>query len=902
MTGTLKMPHEDPPVSSVTPAIPDRNLRAAAEARLADTPPTDLATNPAPRVQYELQVHQIELEMQNEALRQAQGLLQESRDHFADLYEFAPVGYVNLTPEGLISQINLTGVALLRAERRKLINRSFRASVLTPYQDRWTQYFIGMKSGTAPAQLEVQMQRGDGSLFEALLNGAAKTNQDNQADLRITITDITAKKQAEAELRIAATAFESQQGITITNAQKVILRVNKSFCQITGYSAREAVGQTPRLLQSGRHDASFYENLWRSVVTLGSWQGEIWNRRKNGEVYPERLSISAVKDPDGVITNYVGIFTDITAYKAAEKEIERLAYHDALTHLPNRRLLLDRLQQSLVATKRQEQRAAVFFIDLDHFKNINDTRGHAEGDSVLLQVAQRITSCVREGDTVARLGGDEFVAVLQNLDAERIDAASQARLVGEKILTTLTQPYQLPSGACHCSASIGIALFGHKDEETAEAPLKRADLAMYHAKEAGGNQLRFFDAQAEMQVALRNALEADLRQALEKGQFVLHYQPQVSLSTGVLTGVEALIRWQRVDGQLVPPNDFIPAAERTKLIVPLGRWVITEACRQIRAWLDAGLPEIKVAVNVSAHQFLAGDLDAILTRALAVHSVAPHLLEIELTESVLMEDPAAAVIMINRIKATGVGLALDDFGTGYSSLAYLGQFPFDLLKIDRSFVQSMVTEPSAATIAMTIIDLAHRMHMMVVAEGVETEAQLSFLRKNKCDQMQGFLFSRPLAEPAARALMQERKTLLQFQDAEQNQKNLLVVDDEPSITSAIHRLLRHEGYRILVAESGLQALELLALNEVQVLLSDQLMPGMNGTELMRRARVISPNTVRLILSGYTDLKTVTDAVNKGFIYKFLTKPWENDELKANIRDAFRHSAVQMLSSRPTAAK
>lgn len=714
----------------------------------------------------------------------------------------------------------------------------------------------------------------------------------------LAVLDITARKSAENQLRKLSQAVEqSSDSIIITDTKAVIEYVNDAFVRNTGYSRNEAIGQTPRIVQSGLTPRETFTVMWDELNQGRPWQGELHNQRKDGSQHIEQVAISPIRQSDGTLTHYVAVRTDITAQKAAAEQIEKFAFYDPLTGLANRRLLIDRLQHAMAAGIRDQRQGAVLYIDLDNFKDVNDTLGHAEGDLLLKQVSERLTACIREGDTAARLGGDEFVVLFEDITEGVLDAATQVQIIGEKILAALKHTYLLAGGSREGTASIGVALFGGASETDAEGPLKRAYQAMYQAKAAGRNILRFYDPQLQAAAAAQITLETGLRVALEKRQFVLYYQPKVSLRTGEIAGVEALIRWQREDGQLIPPNDFIPAAERTKLIVPMGRWVIEEACRQIRAWREAGLPEITVAVNVSAHQFLAGDLDVILSRVLKDNDVNPHLLEIELTESVLMEDPDAAVTMLNRIKSTGVSLSLDDFGTGYSSLAYLGRFPFDTLKIDRSFVQTMVTVPSSATIAMTIIDLAHRMRLTVVAEGVETEAQLGLLRKNGCDQLQGYLFSRPLAEPALRALLLEDKRLPPGPDADLYPKTLLLVDDEPNITASLCRALRRDGYRILIAQSGEEALELMASNEVHVLLSDQLMPNMTGTELLRRACVISPNTVRLILSGYTDLKTVTRSVNEGYIYKFMTKPWEDDELRANIADAFRHSETAMKQAR-----
>ncbi len=602
-------------------------------------------------------------------------------------------------------------------------------------------------------------RRVDGSEFFAdiVLSGV---EYDDAPAVQASVRDITDRKQADAQLRNLSLAVEqSPVSIIITNLRAEIEYVNETFVQKSGFSREEVIGQNPKILQSGATPQQTFAELWDTLNQGLAWKGELYNKSKDGSELIEQCIITPIRQADGSISHYVAVNEDITAQKAAAEQIEKLAFYDPLTNLPNRRLLLDRLQHSLAADTRDPRRSALLFIDLDHFKSVNDTLGHTEGDRLLKQVSERLSSCIRGCDTAARLGGDEFVVLLEDLAEGELEAATQTRLAGEKILKELRRTYSLASGPHHVTASIGLALFGGPLASEASDPLIRADQAMHQAKSAGRDTLFFFDSKIQANADAQTALEASLRRALETEQFILHYQPQVSLLTGKLTGLEALIRWQRPDGQLVPPNDFIPAAERIRLINPLGKWVIEEACAQIRAWREAGLSPVKVAVNVLAHQFLAGDLDMIVAQALKKNDVEPHLLDVEITESVLMHDPVAAGVLLGRIKATGISLSLDDFGTGYSSLAYLSRFPFNLLKIDRSFVQNMVTDPDAATIVKMIIDLAHHMRMNVIAEGVETEAQLSFLRSNNCDQIQGYLFSRPVPSHEMSALLQEGRTL-----------------------------------------------------------------------------------------------------------------------------------------------
>ncbi|WP_146002834.1 putative bifunctional diguanylate cyclase/phosphodiesterase [Telmatospirillum siberiense] len=563
------------------------------------------------------------------------------------------------------------------------------------------------------------------------------------SEIILTARDISERRQAEEELRIAALAFEAQHGMIITGPDGAILRVNRGFTEITGYSAEEVIGRNPSMLKSGRHDQMFYQALWNSVEETGSWKGELWNRRKNGEIYPQWLSISAVRGVSGQISHYVGSFADITQHKADTDKIEHLAFYDPLTRLPNRRLLEERLSQSLITSLRSKREGALLFIDLDNFKIINDTLGHDKGDLLLQQTAQRLTACVRESDTVARLGGDEFVVMLEELSENRAEAAAQTRIVGEKILAALDAPYRLSPYEYECSASIGVALFGDHRQNMHDI-LKQADLAMYRAKTGGRNGIRFFDPEMQASVSARTALESELRRAIREKQFVLHYQPQVDAG-GRLTGAEALLRWQHPTRGLVFPDNFISVAEETGMIVGLGRWVLETACEQLAAW--AKRPEtahLSLAVNVSAGQFRQTDFVNRVLETVRQSGADPLRLKLELTESMLLDDIEDTITKMQAMKHHGLSFSLDDFGTGYSSLAYLKSLPLSQLKIDRSFVTDVHTDPNAAAIAKTIVFLAQSLGLTVIAEGVETEVQRRFLDENGCRDYQGYLFSRPL--------------------------------------------------------------------------------------------------------------------------------------------------------------
>jgi len=551
------------------------------------------------------------------------------------------------------------------------------------------------------------------------------------------------RKQAEIELRIAATAFESQEGMFVTDVNHNILRVNSAFTAVTGYTAEDVVGKNPRVLQSGQHDANFYAAMWKNINTTGAWQGEVWNRRKSGEVFPEHLTITAVKDQNSIISNYVATLTDITLRKEAVDKIERLAFYDPLTGLPNRRLLQDRLKPALASSHRSGRQGALLFIDMDNFKTLNDTLGHDMGDLLLQRVAQRLESCVREGDTVARLGGDEFVVMLEDLSEHPLEAATQTEITGNKIMAILNQPYQLDAHEYQSTPSIGATLFNGQ-EQSSEELLKQADIAMYQAKASGRNALRFFDPQMQATITAHVALEKDLRLALKEDQFILYYQPQVHHS-GQIIGAEVLIRWQHPLRGLVSPAEFIPLAEETGLILAIGQWVMETACEQIKIWgTNEHTQHLQLAVNVSARQFHQADFVAQVSQILNVVGINPRMLKLELTESLVLDDIDDTILKMNTLRKIGVCFSMDDFGTGYSSLSSLKKLPLDQLKIDQNFVRDISIDLDDAIIVETIIAMANKLNMEVIAEGVETEAQRTFLEQHDCQLFQGYLFGKPV--------------------------------------------------------------------------------------------------------------------------------------------------------------
>lgn len=551
------------------------------------------------------------------------------------------------------------------------------------------------------------------------------------------------RQQVEEKLRIAATVFESIEGMMVTDYSGIILNVNRTFTNITGYSADEAIGRRPCMLSSGRHDKAFYAAMWSDLNNQHFWEGEIWNRRKNGEIYPEHLTITAVRSPEGIVTNYVGVFGDITERKIAADRIEHLAFYDSLTGLPNRRLLLDRLQHAMEGAERHGKEGAVLYIDLDQFKNINNTLGHDIGDLLLTMVAKRLTTCVRKGDTVARIGGDEFVVILEDLGDQELEAAAQVKAICKKILSTLNQVYILGEHHSHNSPSIGVAMFADC-EKSIEDVLKQADLAMYQAKKSGRNSMCFFDPLMQSGLNARVALEQDLHDAIVGDQFLLYYQIQVNDISGP-DGVEGLIRWQHPVRGLLLPNQFIPLAEETGAILPIGLWVLKSACAQIRKW-DSALPsrDLVLSVNVSAKQFRQDDfVDQVLT-AVHEHQINPKRLKLEITESMFLEDVENTIAKMNILRRAGISFSLDDFGTGYSSLQYLKRLPLDQIKIDQSFIHNLTTDANDRAIVATIIAMSNSLHLNVIAEGVETESQQQYLKEEGCHNYQGYLFSKPL--------------------------------------------------------------------------------------------------------------------------------------------------------------
>ena len=695
--------------------------------------------------------------------------------------------------------------------------------------------------------------------------------------------NIAKRKEQDKQLQMATRIFEQgQEGVTVTDAAGTIVMVNPTFTRITGYAAEEVIGQNPRILRSDRQDAAYYHQMWDTLTSVGHWSGEIWNTKKDGNDYPEWLSISALRDENNVTTHYVANFSDLSQTKAAESRIQWLSHFDPLTGLPNRTLLQDRASLTLSMVQRAGEPLAMMLVALDHFGTINDTLGHQTGDQLLVEMARRLSESVREQDTVARLGGKEFVMVLPSTD--HLGAAHLAK----ELLGKLSRPCLLGEHELSMTASIGIVSYPENGHDF-ESLFKAVEIAMHRAQDKGRNNYEFYSVELYEQVLARDAMAKALRQAISQHQLNLVYQPQVDLQTGQICGLEALLRWFHPVLGKVSPSKFIPMAEEAGLIIPIGEWVLKRACQDIRHWLDAGINVPHVAINASPLQFRDNDFTGQVRQALTEANVDPARIYIEVTEGALMDDVPRNGAILRSLKELGVKLSLDDFGTGYSSLSYLKRFPFDQVKIDQSFVRDIATNPSDMMLVKVIISMAHGLGMKAIAEGVETEAQCEIMRSNFCDEFQGFYFSKPVTVPEIETLFSEARHLPEhLLRLKSPKRTLLLVDDEPNIVSALKRLFRRDGHEILTANSGDEGLQVLAKHSVDIIISDQRMPGMTGVEFLRAAKVLYPDTIRIVLSGYTELQSVTDAINEGAVYRFLTKPWDDEALREQIDKAIQH--------------
>ncbi|MCE3602097.1 EAL domain-containing protein [Massilia sp. P8910] len=728
---------------------------------------------------------------------------------------------------------------------------------------------------------------GTGSAQRWLLLTVTPLADENLHGVVVMYMDISERIRSEDELRRFRTAMDcTGDAIFLLNCTSMrFVELNAAAGRMLGYSRQELLGMGPCDIaaeSSWAPMAALYERLKANHGS--SLSDEMALIRKDGSQVQVEFHRQALQSgPDWII---VAVVRDISERKEAALRLQYQAHHDGLTGLPNRTLFYDTLTRTLQQANQHGWTIAVLFLDLDNFKTVNDTLGHGVGDDLLVQFAHRLLGCVRARDTVGRLGGDEFGVILLMQD-ELNDAAA----VAGKIREVLRTPFVLGQHELTVTASIGITMHP-LDASQPDELIKYADTAMYRAKQAGRDTFRFFTAQMNVEVLARLDLEKALRKAFENGEFVLHYQPKVALDSGLVAGLEALLRWERPGYGLVAPDRFIGSLEETGLILKVGSWVIDHACRQIGQWLRSPVGPVQVSVNVAGRQLAEGDVDGDVIAALERHGVPPELLELELTESSLMVNTERTIKTPKDLKRRGVQISIDDFGTGYSSLAYLRRFPIDKLKIDIAFIREVTSNPDDAAIVQAILGMAHSLKLEVIAEGVETAAQLAFLKRNRCDQVQGYFFSRPLALPELETLLIEaRQMQLPAAATPPHRKTLLLVDDDAHVLSSLRRLLRDDGYHILSAASAAEGFDLLAQHCVQVIVCDQRMPDMSGTEFFDRVKEMYQDSFRIILSGYTDLESVMKAVNEGAIYRFYTKPWDNAALRADLREAFRHHGL-----------
>ncbi|MEQ1529590.1 MAG: EAL domain-containing protein, partial [Methylococcales bacterium] len=680
--------------------------------------------------------------------KQSEVALQESEERLRFVLEGSELGLWDWQIKQNVVQRNAIWAEILGYKENEIKNTVQQWLDLVHPEDKKAalQSIKNVLSGRSDIhEIEYRMIHKDGSLKWVHDHAKVVQHDVNGRPVRMSGTqaDITKIKQAEEELRIAAIAFESQEGMFVTDTQCVILRVNKSFTKITGYTESDTLGHTPRLFQSGLQNAGFYQVMWEQLHRTGEWQGEIWNRRKNDEIYPAWLTITAVKANNAKVSHYVATLTDITTRKLAEEKIAKLAFYDALTHLPNRRLLMEHLEHCIAVSKRDGKQMAVLMLDLDRFKAVNDSLGHQAGDELLQQVAKRLSLRLRDADMVARLGGDEFIVLLADIK-NREDAGQ----VAENIVEDLSASFHLLQGSdVRIGVSIGISLCP-QHSEMSDSLMEQADIALYQAKNKGRGQFEYFSGNLVSTAHDRLVMEKRLSRAIEHQELHLVYQAQVEINTNKIIGAEVLLRWKNSIDGFTPLHRFIPIAEESGLILNIGEWVLREACRQGRLWLDQGLPPLSLSVNLSPLQFRQTEISPLIASILAETAYPAEYLMLEITESALMANQEHAVEMLNQLHQLGIRLAIDDFGTGYSSLAYLKRFPLDILKIDKRFVDEITNIDDDLDIASTIITMGHILGYKILAEGVETEEQLNFLREKGCDVYQGYIKSRPVSADA----------------------------------------------------------------------------------------------------------------------------------------------------------
>lgn len=701
----------------------------------------------------------------------------------------------------------------------------------------------------------------------------------------VLINDVTAKRAAEAEARLLARAFESSKsGMLIADARSTDLAtvyVNPAFVRMSGYDEAEILGRNCRFMQGEDRDQEALRTVRETLARQGECEVVLRNYRRDGSLFWNQLTLAPVRNAEGEVTHYIGVSTDLTDRRRHEAELAYLARHDQVTGLPRFIDPEDALRTLFDEAASAGEQVALWCIDIDRFQSVNESVGYRGGDEVLRLMASRIRYITGAAGKLWRLTSDEFVLALRYRRGE-----SEPLAIAEQIRETLEVPVPVAGSQLFLSGTIGLALYPDNARDPVEL-FQCSESAMYRSKRSGRNSVLASSASHAEELRERLSLGSRLKSAIHANEFVLYYQPQVNGSDGRITGMEALVRWQTADRGLIEPARFIQVAEELGSIVDLGRWVLQEACRQGRRWLDMGHTELRIGVNVSALQLHRMSFVDEVRDALLAADLPAHMLELETTEAAIVENLARSLDVLSKLKTIGVQLALDDFGLGYSCLSQLKRFPVDRLKIDQSFVRDVALAGSEAAIARAITAMGHELHLKVIAEGVETEAQFGYLLRNHCDEFQGFLFSPPVPADEATRLLAKRYVAPMVMNMARPERGLLLVDDEENVLRALVRVLRRDGYVIHTATNATEGFELLAKNRVQVIVSDQRMPGISGTQFLSRVKDTYPDTMRIVLSGYTDLATLTDAINRGAIYKFLTKPWDDEDLREQVRDAFR---------------